>query len=89
MIYNELPDDFYTPIGDKIANDWENSYTILNTNKWQVPVIRPPVCINNTPCDVCPSQSSSSMVSLKEWDDSRYITQNQINKKWANDQTSS
>jgi hypothetical protein len=88
MIYNELPNDFYTPIGDKIANDWENSYTILNTNKWQVPVIRPPVCINNTPCAVCPSQSSSSMVSLKEWDDSRYVTQNQINKKWANDQTS-
>ena len=45
-------------------------------------------CINNTPCAVCPSQSSSSMVSLKEWDDSRYVTQNQINKKWANDQTS-
>lgn len=86
MVYNELPSDFYNPLGDKIANDWDNQYTILNTNKWAVPMPRPPVCINTSPCKVCPSDSSNYPVSLKEWDDSRYITQTKINKAWAEDQ---
>jgi hypothetical protein len=85
-VYNELPSDFYTPIGDKIANEWDNEYTILNTNKWQVPMPRPPVCINTSPCKVCPSDSSTYPVNLKEWDDSRYVSQSKINKTWAMDQ---
>ena len=85
-VYNELPSDFYTPLGDKIANEWDNEYTILNTNKWQVPMPRPPVCINTTPCKVCPSDASNYPVNLKQWDDSRYISQSKINKKWADDQ---
>jgi hypothetical protein len=87
-IYNELPSDFYSPIGNKIANEWDNDYTLLNTTKWQVPMARPPLCINTTPCKVCPSDSSSQHVNLKEWDDSRKVTDNVINKKWANDQAS-
>ena len=87
--YSELPSDFYNPIGDKIANDWDNDYTILNTNKWQVPMTRPPVCINTTPCKVCPSESSNYSVGLKQWDDSRTVSGNRINKKWAEDQSSS
>jgi hypothetical protein len=86
-IYNELPSDFYSPIGDKIANEWDNEYTILNTNKWQVPMPRPPVCINTTPCSVCPTDSSTTTVNLKQWDDARYVTSNKINKKWAQDQS--
>jgi len=85
-VYNELPSDFYTPLGDKISNEWDNDYTILNTNKWQVPMPRPPVCINTTPCKVCPSDSSNYPVNLKQWDDSRYVTQSKINKKWSDDQ---
>ena len=88
-IYNELPSDFYSPLGDKIANEWDNEYTILNTNKWQVPMPRPPVCINTSPCKVCPSDSSSSHVNLKQWDDARYVTSNKVNKKWAQDQSDS
>lgn len=87
-IYNELPSDFYTPVGNKIANEWDNDYTLLNTNKWQVPMARPPLCINTTPCKVCPSDSSSQHVNLKEWDDSRKVTDIAINKKWAQDQAS-
>jgi hypothetical protein len=87
--YNELPSDYFNPIGDKIANEWDNEYTILNTNKWQVPMPRPPVCINTTPCQVCPTDSSSSFVGLKDWDNSRYVTDNKINKKWAQDQANS
>ena len=85
--YSELPSDFYNPIGDKIANDWDNDYTILNTNKWQVPMPRPPVCINTTPCKVCPSDESNYPVNLKHWDDSRNITGGgTINKKWIENQ---
>ena len=84
--YSELPSEFYDPIGNKIANNWDNEYTILNTNKWQVPMARPPVCINTAPCKVCPSASSNYPVNLKEWDDSRSITGGKLNKKWAADQ---
>ena len=84
--YSELPSEFYDPLGNKIANNWDNEYTILNTNKWQVPMARPPVCINTSPCKVCPSASSNYPVNLKEWDDSRSITGGKLNKKWAADQ---
>ncbi len=86
--YSELPSDFYTPIGQQVPNDWTSEYTILNTNKWQVPMPRPPVCINTQPCKVCPSDTSNYPVNLKQWDDSRYVTGGRINKKWADDQTS-
>ena len=85
-VYSELPSDFYSPLGDKISNEWDNDYTILNTNKWQVPMPRPPVCINTAPCKVCPTDSSNYPVNLKQWDDSRYVTQSKINKKWSDDQ---
>ena len=75
-ITNELLSDFYKPIGDGIANQWNGDYVILNTNKWQVPMPRPPVCINNSPCKVCPSNTSSDAVNLNDWDNSRYVLQN-------------
>ena len=70
-----IPQDFYTPIGDDISNDWSKSYTILDSSKWMVPMPRPPVCINNTPCKVCPIDDTSYPVSLQSWDNSRNITQ--------------
>ena len=73
-ITNDLPQDFFKPIGDKVPNDWENDYTILNTSKWQVPMPRPPVCINNSPCRVCPTDSSN-YINLQQWDDARYVLQ--------------
>ena len=89
MKYNELPNDFYSPIGDKIANEWDNSYTILNTNKWQVPIVRPPLCINNNPCKVCPSDVVPYGTNLGSWDDSRVVSNTVLNKKWTSAQTSS
>jgi hypothetical protein len=86
--YSELPSDFYTPIGQQVPNEWSSEYTILNTNKWQVPMPRPPVCINTTPCKVCPSDTSNNSTNLKQWDDSRYVSGGKINKKWAEDQMS-
>ena len=83
--YNELPNDFFRPIGDKIANNWDNDYTLLNTNRWTVPMPRPPVCINTTkPYDVNPVESSSNVVKLREWNDSLKVSNNvNINKNWS------
>ena len=86
--YNELPSGYFTPIGDKIANEWDMNDSLLNTDKWTVPMPRPPVCINNSPCTVCPS-NDSNIVSLKNWDDSRRISNTSLNKKWTDNQTNS
>ena len=84
-IYDELPQNFYKPIGDKIANEWKNDYAILDTDKWAVPTKDPPLCINTSPCKVCESEASD-YTSLKNWDNSRYISNYKINKKWINNQ---
>lgn len=81
--YNELPSSFSIPIGDKIANDWNNDYAILDTNKWTVPMPRIPICINNSPSNISPSNYSNG-TNLKEWDNSRVISKTNINKQWVN-----
>jgi hypothetical protein len=85
MKYSDLPSDYYNPLGDKIANQWDNEFTILHTDKWQIPQSRPPVCISSGPCKVCPD-TTPGYTNLKEWDDSRVVTNNTVNKKWALDQ---
>jgi len=85
--YDELPSEFYSPMGGNIANNWDNNYTLLDTNRWQVPMPRPPVCINTAPCKVCPTESGYfPVVTTKEWDQSRKVTDTKINKDWANAQ---
>ena len=83
--YNELSSGFFTPIGDKIANNWDNDYAILDTKLWTVPMQKPPICVNNSPSNVSPS-SYSNTVNLKEWDNSRVVSNTQINKAWVNKQ---
>jgi len=85
--FDELPSEFYSPMGGDIANKWDNNYTLLDTNRWQVPMPRPPVCINTAPCKVCPTESGYfPVVTTKEWDQSRKVTDTKINKEWANAQ---
>jgi hypothetical protein len=76
-IYNQTYNNFMKPIGDKISNAWANDYTILNTDHWAVPMKRPPVCVTNSPCKVCPTDSSNYPVNLLHWDNARNITNNQ------------
>jgi len=91
--YNELPPDFYKPLGSKELSLWDNQYTILNTDKWKVPMPKPPVCVNNTPCNVCPNDDpigySSYPLNLKEWENARKFTNMTVNKDWANNQVDS
>jgi len=79
----DLPPDFYKPLGSSELSSWDNQYTILNTDKWQVPQPRPPVCVNNSPCTVCPTQdfSTSYPASLKDWDASRKISNIPLSNK--------
>ena len=84
--YNELPSDFSTPIGQGI-NEWDNEYSLLNTNKWQVPVQHPPICISaSTPCPPC---NNEIYLPLKNWTANNKISTTSINKQWANNQTDS
>jgi hypothetical protein len=48
---------------------------------------RPPVCINTSPCKVCPDVVEGYPLNVKEWDNSRKISNININKNWANKQT--
>jgi len=86
--YNELPSDFYDPLGDPQLSKWDTAFHMLNTNKWQVPMPRPPVCINTSPCKVCPEVDSTGSNSLRltDWDNSRKVMNLTVNKDWANDQ---
>jgi hypothetical protein len=84
-IVNKKP-DLYNPLGNSELNKWTDGYTMLNTDKWQVPVNRPPVCINTSPCKVCPSIDDTYPVILGEWDNSRKISNTEISKEWANKQ---
>jgi hypothetical protein len=90
MKYNELPEEFLRPIGEGVGKWSDEGYTILNTDKWRVPMPRPPVCISSSkPCEPCPLMTDGYPLNLGEWDRARKITNIEINKKWANDQVDS
>jgi hypothetical protein len=46
---------------------------------------KPPLCVSNSPSNVSPSNSSNT-VNLKEWDNSRVVSNTQLNKAWVNKQ---
>lgn len=88
-IYNELDYETTKPIGGDIANNWSEKlgdklgYTILNTDKWQVPKPRVPNC---KPCQtLCPS-TYNNFGDLSAWDNTLKITDTFINQTWAKDQ---
>ena len=86
--YTELPEDMTKPLGsydDTMTNKWNHGYTYLSTDKWSVPMVRPPVCINSSPCNVCPSNTSGYPVNLLDFDNSRKITETKLNKRYINE----
>ena len=74
MNKSELPMDMYIPKGEHIDNKWSNEFTILNTDKWTVPMARPPVCIDSTPKDIMPMGTSGYPMHLKYYDQARYVS---------------
>ena len=87
--YNELPEEFFKPLGEGLdkLNPWDNQYSILNTNKWRVPMPRPPICINTQPCKVCPNDSGlasvDSSLKIEDWNSASSISETKINKDWV------
>jgi hypothetical protein len=87
-MYNELLPSKMEPLGTHFPSTWSSDYTILNTDKWKVPMYQPPVCINTTPCKVCPDDAYPYL-GLKNWDNSRKISNININNKWTQNQNDS
>ena len=76
MQYNNLPNEIMQPLGsyDKTFNNkWENTYTLLNTDKWRPPLNIAPVCKQEKKCPICPSLTNGYPSSVLEYDNSRYI----------------
>lgn len=83
--FGNIPLEIYKPSNNSNLNKWdEEGYTMLNTDKWQLPTIRPPVCINTTPCKVCPDTNNTYPVPVAQWDNSRKVSNIEISKEWAN-----
>lgn len=79
--YNHLP----VGAGYKSTNA-ERGYSFLPPEKWypQPPV--PPVCVTEKRCPVCPVMSDNSVADLKDFGESRRITQpDNINVAFIND----
>lgn len=76
MKYTQLDPRMHTPLGEHtkdFGNKFEYGYSYLNTDKWTVPMYRPPVCKTDNDCKVCPSATSGYPVDLKEWNKSTKI----------------
>jgi hypothetical protein len=61
MKYTEFPPEMHQPLGtydNTFTNDFNHGYTLLNTDKWAVPMKRPPVCIQEKECPVCPTSAT-------------------------------
>jgi hypothetical protein len=85
--FGNMPPEMYKPLGNSDLNKWDDQgYTMLNTDKWQLPMARPPVCINTSPCKVCPDTNNTYPVPLAQWNNSRKVSNIEISKEWANTQ---
>ena len=76
MKYTQLDPEMHIPLGkfsSDFTNNFEYGYAYLNTNKWRVPMYKPPVCKSDEYCKVCPSTTKGYPVDVKEWNQSRKI----------------
>lgn len=86
MKFSVKDDEYYKSLGSGISKKWSDKYSILDTKNWAVPAYKPPVCVTNMRCKVCPDTTSGYPVNLMEWDESTKVSNTSINKKWANSQ---
>ncbi len=79
--YSELNPKLEVPLGsydktftDKWDQGWnKEGYVYLNTDKWKVPMQRPPICVTNNPSTVVPSITTGYPVNLLNWHESNNI----------------
>lgn len=76
MKYTQLDPRMHVPLGESdhtVSNNFEYGYAYLNTDKWTVPMYKPPVCKTDDNCKVCESATSGYPVDVMEWNKSRKI----------------
>jgi hypothetical protein len=74
--YNTLNPEKMKPLGSydyTFNNKWDNTYTLLNTDKWRQPLSIPPVCKQEKSCTICPTLTSGYPVNVLDYDKSRYV----------------
>lgn len=90
MGYSEYPEEMHRPLGEydkTFTNKFDHGFSYLSTDKWRIPVRRPPVCIQEKKCPVCPVQTPGYPLDVKQWNESRRIHQNDIlNLEYIRDQ---
>jgi hypothetical protein len=78
VIYNEMgyTDYNHLPLADNYDNDsFEYGYSFLPPEKWYPQPPFPPMCVTEKKCNVMPVYASGTPMDVKEWNDSRRITQ--------------
>jgi hypothetical protein len=93
MKYSDINPQLYKPLGDSskdFGKKWDKGWTkdggyvYLNTDKWKVPTKRPPICLTNSKCNVCPSNTNGYPADLMSWREADDInTGPNINLKYA------
>jgi hypothetical protein len=68
--YNRLPLD--EGVGNK---EYEYGYSFMPPEKWYPTPPNPPVCVTEKKCPVCPVYTMGTHMDLKEWDESRRVSQ--------------
>lgn len=63
----------HNSLGDNISNKWDYNFSYLNTDKWGVPLSKPPLCINSKINEKVLDYINPNYTNLIEWDTSRKI----------------
>lgn len=93
VIKNEMQyDSFNTiPVPDNYSSgDFDYGYSFLPPEKWYPQPPIPPVCVTNQRCNVCPSNTQGTPIDVKEWNESRRVSQpDNINTKYITEKLNS
>ena len=73
MIYNDYN---RLPLDNNLGNkEWDYGYTFMPPANWYPTPPNPPLCVTEKKCPVCPVFTDGTSLELKEWEDSRRVTQ--------------
>ncbi len=78
VIYNELgyTDYHHLPLADTYDSDsFEYGYSFLPPEKWYPQPPFPPMCVTDKKCPVMPVFTTGTPMDVKEWNESRRVTQ--------------
>lgn len=79
MKYTELPPEMHQPLGsydETLTNKFTNDFALLNTDKWSVPLRRPPICIQEKECPVCPSIANTNYMDVSKFSETHKLPDN-------------